>query len=370
MFIESFGVEMWMNRYETKCRFNLAETCVASLTLNELRALAEVKNPLAQLEDVAMTYGAITGSEKLRGLISGLFERQNASNVLTTHGTIGANSLVYQALVDPGDVVASVVPTYQQHVSLPESLGATVRQVKLKADQNYELDLTKLSEAAAGAKIISIVNPNNPTGAVLSPSVMGQVVEIAKANDAWILADEVYRGTSQNNDALGKSFVDIYTKAVSTGSMSKAFALAGLRLGWIVASPEFLETCERHRDYNTISVGIVDDHLATLALGVADKILERSSQIVRGNHAIVSDWMASQNAVTWVPPQGGTTALLQYQNGGPSYELAENLLAETGVLVTPGSVLGAEGTLRLGYANHPDVLRQGLSRMGEFLSKQ
>ncbi len=369
MYIEPFGVEMWMNRYENACRFNLAETCVASLTLDELLQMAGVDDPLAVLRDRPLTYGAITGSDQLRQYIAQLFERQGPENVLVAHGTIGANALVYQALVSAGDSVATVVPTYQQHVSLPESIGATVNQVPLRAEDQYQLDMDALAHAAKGARLISLVNPNNPTGAVLDRAQMEQVIAIASENDAYLLADEVYRGAHQSEDT-SPSFVDLYPKAISTGSMSKAFALAGLRLGWIVGPIDVLDAAERHRDYNTISVGMVDDHLATIALGVADQILDRSRDIVRTNHAIVSDWIASQNAVTWVPPKGGTTGLLHYANGGPSYELAEKLLHETGVLLTPGSAIGAEGTLRLGYANHSSILKDGLGPLGEFLARQ
>jgi len=285
------------------------------------------------------------------------------------HGTIGANALVYQALVGPGDTVASVTPTYQQHVSLPEALGATVNQVPLLFEDNYALEMDALAGAAKGAKLITLVNPNNPTGAVLTDDQMRQVVEIAVANDAYILADEVYRGTNQADPGSSTSFADLYPKAISTGSMSKAFALAGLRMGWLVGPKDVLEAAEHHRDYTTISVGIVNDHLSCIALQNADKILTRSQMIVRANHAIVSEWMAGQNHLSWVAPAGGTTALLHYPGDGPSYELAQNILSDTGVLVTPGSALGAEGTLRLGYANHSEVLRAGLPLLGDYLAK-
>ncbi len=369
MHITPFAVEQWMNAYETKCEYNLAETCVASLTLRELLDLAGEEDPLAPLQDRAMTYGDIVGSDRLRGLIAGLFARQSADNVLVAHGTIGANALVYQALVGAGDVVASVTPTYQQHVSLPEALGAQVRQVPLQAKDGYQLDMDALAQAAKGAKLITVVNPNNPTGALLSDRQMQDVVAIAAGNDAYLLADEVYRGTSQTDPIQNPSFVDMYPKAISTGSMSKAFALAGLRLGWIVGPKDVLAQAEHHRDYTTISLGILNDHMACLALDHADKILARSAGIVRENHAIVTDWIAGQNHLSWVAPHAGTTALLQYSGDRPSHDLAVDILAQTGVLVTPGSALGAEGTLRLGYANHPAVLRAGLPRLGDFLAK-
>lgn len=365
MYIEPFGVEQWMNRYETRCEFNLAETCVASLSLSQLFDLVGANDPWSPIMDRAMTYGDITGSARLRGRVAALFADQAPENVLIAHGTIGANALVYQTLVEPGDRVVSVVPTYQQHVSMPESLGADVVQVRLSAEADYALDMDALAQAAKGAKLIALVNPNNPTGAVLDHAALTRLAQIARENDAWVLCDEVYRGTEQG--APVPSIRDVYDKSISTGSMSKAFALAGLRLGWIVAAPEVLTAIELHRDYTTISVGIVDDHLAALALEASDLILARSRQMVRDNAATVAAWVAEHDGVDWVAPQAGTTALLHYRGDRPSYEVAEAILRDTGVLLTPGGVLGAEGTLRIGYANHAPILKAGLARLGPWL---
>ena len=364
MHIDPFGVEQWMNAYENNCSHNLAETCVASLTISELCELVGVDDPMAGVMDRQITYGDIVGSDALRSAIAALFTNQEVQNVLLAHGTIGANALVYQTLIQAGDKVVSVVPTYQQHVSYPEALGVQVHQINLAADADYVLDVGALALVAKGAKLITIVNPNNPTGAVLDSDQIRQVVEIAKENDAWILADEVYRGTEQSG--IGTSFADHYDKAISTGSTSKAFALAGLRVGWIVGPPDVLTQIEHHRDYTTISIGILNDHFATFALKGADKMLARSHAIVTRNHAIVSDWIKGQNTLALIAPKGGTTALLHYLHDTPSYDLAVKLLKDTGVLMTPGSLLSAEGTLRLGYANHTPVLQEGLKRVGAF----
>ena len=128
MKIRDFGVEIWMNRYETDCALNLAETCVESLTLGALLAMAgRTGTFLGELLPMKLTYGEIEGSQRLRGLVAGLYERQAPENVTITHGAIGANALAYQALVERGDRVISVLPTYQQHYSIPESLGADVQ---------------------------------------------------------------------------------------------------------------------------------------------------------------------------------------------------------------------------------------------------
>lgn len=368
MHIREFAVETWMNVHETRCAWNLAETCVASLTIQELLDLTGKGNSgLDDLLPMKLTYGAIEGSERLRAAIASLYETKSASEVLVTHGAIGANALVYQALVGSGDAVVSVLPTYQQHYSIPESLGAEVRPLWLRAEEGFLPDLDRLRELARGAKLIVLTNPNNPTGALIDRSMLEEIVAIARGAGAWLLADEVYRGVDQEGDGFTASLADLYEKGISTGSMSKAYALAGLRLGWIVAPKEVLSAAMIHRDYNTISVSMIDDHLAALALEARDRVLARSRDITRGNLAILSDWVAAEPLISWVRPRSGTTALLCYDLDMSSVEFCSRLLDETGVLLVPGSAFDMDGHVRIGYANAPDILREGLARTSIFL---
>ena len=138
MKIDPFGVEIWMNEWETKCELNLAETCVESLTINDLLAtIGQNEEDLSKILSLKMTYGAIKGSEQLRSAICALYEEQSNDNILVTNGTIGANMLVYKTLVEPGDRVISLVPTYQQHYSIPESIGADVDLLYLQEDPHH-----------------------------------------------------------------------------------------------------------------------------------------------------------------------------------------------------------------------------------------
>jgi len=370
MEIAPFGVEEWMNAHEGNARFNLAETCVSSLTVEELLALAGVNDGLSGLMPMRLTYGAIQGSDRLRDAISGLYAGRSRDDVLVTHGAIGANALIYQAMVEPGDRVVAITPNYQQHYSIPESLGAEVVRLELEQENGFLPDLDRLSELVEpGVKMISLSNPNNPTGALLDRVYLTYLVEVARGAGAWILCDEVYRGTEQTGEGITPSIADLYERGIATGSMSKAFSLAGLRLGWMVAPSEVLETAMVHRDYNTISVGKIDDHLATLALENADKILERSRGICRTNLDILTDWVEDEQRVSFVKPLAGTTALVKIDVGMPSAEFCVALQKSTGVMVLPGSVLGKEGYIRVGYAFEKDVLRDGLSRLSGFLAE-
>jgi len=372
MKIRDFGVEMWMNAYENHCELNLAETCVQSLTVAELLALSGKTNViLEELLPLKLTYGAIEGSERLRGLIAGLYEKQKIENVVVTHGAIGANALVHETLVEPGDCVISVLPTYQQHYSIPESYGADVQILKLREENGFLPDLAELRRLATkGTKLIAINNPNNPTGSLMDRAFLEEVASIARACGAWILCDEVYRGTDQAGDGFTASIADLYEKGISTGSMSKTYSLAGLRLGWIAAPKDLLHAVSIHRDYNTISVSMLDDHFAAIALEQRARILARSQAITRGNLAILAAWVESEPQISWVKPQSGTTALLKYDLPMSSRDFCIRLLEQTGVMLTPGSAMDMEGYLRIGYANDPAILREGLSRMSRFLKEE
>jgi len=339
------------------------------LSVEELLELTGVgASALDHILSMKLTYGAIEGSERLRAAIAALYETVEPANTLVTHGAIGANKLVHETIVEPGDRVISVQPTYQQHYAIPASYGADVQILTLRAANEFLPDLDELRALVTpNTSLIAINNPNNPTGSLMDKALLTQIGEIAASADAFVLCDEVYRGTDQTGTGTSASIADVYGKGISTGSMSKAFSLAGLRLGWIVAPVEVIAAVNHHRDYSTISVGMIDDYLAMIALESAEKLLERSRSITRTNLAILSDWVDAESRVSWVKPQAGTTALLDYDVDMASRDFCMQLLAETGVLFTPGSALAIEGHVRIGYANTTEVLTDGLPHVSSFL---
>lgn len=372
MNIEPFGVEIWMNEFETTCEFNLAETCVHSLTVAELLEICgQADDCLDELKDVKLAYGAIPGSDRLRNAIASLYKDRSRDHTLVTHGTIGANSLVHQTLVAPGDHVIALLPTYQQHYSIPASIGAKVTQLRLLPENQFLPDLDELRRhLTADTRLLAMTNPNNPTGSLMDEAFLTELAAIARDAGAWVLCDEVYRGTDQQGSGSTASIADVYEKGISTAGMSKAFSLAGLRLGWIVAAPEVIEAVMIHRDYNTISVGVIDDHFAAIALEHAEPLLARSREITRGNLKLLDEWVQREARISWVRPRSGTTALLKLDLDMPSRDFCVKLLKHTGVMFTPGSALDMEGYLRVGFANPPETMQAGLNRVSEFLAKQ
>jgi len=239
---------------------------------------------------------------------------------------------------------------------------------KLRAENRFLPDLDEIKRLVTpNTKLISITNPNNPTGSLMDRAMMQQIADVAASCGAYVLCDEVYRGVDQEGDALTVSMADLYERGISTGSMSKAFSLAGLRLGWIVGPIDLIHKLSIHRDYNTISVGMLDDHFASIALEHRDAILARNRDIVRTNLAILDRWIAQEPAMSYVKPKAGTVALLKYDSDMPSRDFCIRLLESGGVMFTPGSALDMEGYVRIGYANNRAVLEAGLERVSRFL---
>lgn len=371
MKIKPFAVEEWMNAWEVGAKYNIAETCVDSISMNELFELTgEDKTEfLNRLCARRLSYGDIEGLPEFRKGVCGLYKTLNIENIVPTHGASGANHHVFYSLISPGDRVVSIMPTYQQLYSIPESYGADVQILHLSKENNYLPDLEKLRRLVTPkTKMICINNPNNPTGALMSEQLLREIVEIARSADAWILCDEVYRHLSQE-DGWCPSIVDLYEKGISVSSMSKVFSLAGLRLGWIATHDmSVVKSCLSHRDYNLVSCGVFDEMLAAAALKHRDKLLERSRKIVRENLQILDDWVSSEPHVSYVKPKAGTTALVYYDLDISSYEFCEEMYKKTGAFVTPGDCFEVPHSMRIGYAYGKQDLIDGLKAISEYIA--
>ena len=370
MKIRPFAVEEWMNAYETGARYNIAETCVDSVSADELFRLCGEDSAAfwKQFSARRLTYGDIEGAPAFREGICRLYKTLKPKEVITTHGAAGANHHVFYSLVEPGDRVISIMPTYQQLYSIPEGYGAEVKLLDLTPENGYLPALEQLRELAVpGTRLICVNNPNNPTGALMSTELLQEIVKIAKSIDAYVLCDEVYRHLTQE-DVWCESIVDLYEKGISVSSMSKVFSLAGLRLGWIATHDEALrKALLSHRDYNHISCGLFDEALAAVALQHSDVILKRNRGIVRENLAVLDAWVQSEPRIRYRRPQAGTTALVYYDYTPDSYTFCTRMYHETGAFVTPGDCFEQPKSMRIGYASDVQTLKDGLAAISAFL---
>lgn len=370
MKIKTFKVERWMNDFEDDAIYNLGETCIDSLTLRQLIELTgeDANEHMIRLADTRMTYGNIFGSPAYCAGVASLYENLKPENIVATHGAVGANNQVITTVIEATDNMICVMPTYQQHYSIPESIGAEVRPLQLTLENGFLPDLGELKSLAdENTKMITINNPNNPTGSWIPADVMKKIAEIARSVDAYVLSDEVYRGISEDGSYM-ESIADIYEKGISVGSMSKVFSLAGLRMGWIATRDmDVIHQVQERRDYDTISCGVLDDHFAALALANKEKILRRNREILRKNREILDRWVERTPEVRYLRPVAGTTALVYYDKDMPSYDLCVKLMETKGVLLTPGSAFEMESAVRIGYAFDSKLLQAGLDKFTEFL---
>ena len=372
MHIKPFAVEEWMNAYEEGARYNIAETCVNSVSLDELFSLTgtDKERFLKDLCSRRLTYGHIFGAPQFKEGICRLYRTVSPEDVVTTHGAAGANHHVFYSLVEPGDRVISIMPTYQQLYSIPEAYGADLQLLTLREENGFLPDLEELRALVnEKTRLICINNPNNPTGALMSEELLRSIAEIARSVGAYVMCDEVYRHLTQK-DEWCPSIADLYEKGISVSSMSKVFSLAGIRLGWIAThDKEAVRALLTHRDYNHISCGMIDEAVAGIALTHADALLERSRSIVRENLAILDEWVGNTPLVHYVKPQAGTTALVYYDLPVPSYEFCLDLYEKTGAFVTPGDCFEQPRSMRIGYACAKQDLIDGLAAITAYLAE-
>jgi len=364
MSFQNFELEYFQSQFERTVEINLADSSVKCASVRELLA-GDDPQPLIELP---LYYPEVNGTAVLRERIAALYPNASPSNVLVTVGAAQANWMIASVLLEPGDEVIVVSPGYRQIWGLARSLGCLVKEAQLRPENNWRLDFDELERLAGGkTKLISVVNPNNPTGSILSADEMGHIVEICGRHGAWLHADEVYCGTEFDRPET-PSFWGMYDKLVCVNSLSKAYGLAGLRIGWAVASPAMIEALWRRHEYAVIAAAGPSMKLAEIALEPAKRrmLLERQKKFSREGHRILRDWVHEQNGRFSVSdPVATSIAFVHYHFGMPSVELADHIRRKASVLVAPGAYLGTEHHLRITVGYEPEKVRTALARIGD-----
>ncbi|MDU1741026.1 MAG: aminotransferase class I/II-fold pyridoxal phosphate-dependent enzyme, partial [Streptococcus lutetiensis] len=221
MKLPRFGVEGWLNSYEREAVYDIAGVSIEALTLQELFELTGESETAFYQELLAkkLNYGWIEGSPEFKKAVSQLYVSVTENQILQTNGATGANMLVLYGLIEPGDHVISLYPTYQQLYDIPKSLGADVDLWQVREENKWLPDLAELRQLIRpNTKMICINNANNPTGAVMDDDYLRELVSIAKSCGAYILADEVYHPFTNTKVS---SIIDLYEKGISVNSLSK-----------------------------------------------------------------------------------------------------------------------------------------------------
>lgn len=361
-----FSMERWQSIHENRVEFNLSESGVHPLTLRELADLSG-----ASLEDTLLGYGQSNGSEELRAHIARLYRGCTADAVVVTNGSAEANFIALWQLVQPGCDIVIIVPTYMQTHGLASNFGVNVREVWLHEENGWQLDPAELRHAVdERTAVIVVTNPGNPTGSVLGAGARAAILEAARRTGCWILSDEVYSG-AERDGAETPSLFGEYERVIATGSLSKAYGLPGVRIGWAVAPVEMAAQLWARKDYITISPGELTDRIATVALSpeVRPHILARTRQRIDEGWEITRRWMADVGSFHCHAPAAGAIAYARYDLPIESAAFAELLRAEYGVLIVPGAHFGMGNFVRLGFGPPAPRLRAALDRLSTAVNR-
>ncbi|KAJ5454134.1 aspartate/tyrosine/aromatic aminotransferase [Penicillium daleae] len=395
--IELFEVDHWiLSRSSTTVKHNLAHSYCLPRSIRDLQQLAgdsdAATEAFSQVLSKALDYGPMKGSERLRskiskGYLTGSSSDLSIENIITTPGASLANFLVIFALLGPGDHVIVQYPTYQQLYSLPKSLGIDVSLWETKKDEGWKLDLEQLKGLIRpNTKMIIINNPQNPTGAIITKSTLEAIVDVARDHSITIFSDEVYRplfhSISPTDPEYPPSILSMgYENTIATSSLSKAYSLAGLRVGWIAShSSKVIDLCVNARSYALITVSQIDEYLAsfTLSPSVGQGLIERNDTLAKRNLYLVQSFIdKNSSACEWVRPVGGPIGFIRFTRSGKpvdDLELCTALLQKRGVLLVPGRKCFGDGVnfsgyVRLGFGGDTGELEVALDALQLFLQE-
>jgi aspartate/methionine/tyrosine aminotransferase len=365
MTFHPFEMERWQSTWENRVRYNLSESGVHPVALDELLDLAG-----ESIGDVRLGYGQSNGSDELRARIAGLYAGASPDQLMVANGSAEANFVAAWELIEPGDEVAILTPTYMQTHGLARAFGAVVREIPLRPELGWQPDPDDVERAVTDrTRLVVVTNPGNPTGARLGEDARAALIRATARTGAWLLADEVYTGAELDGHAT-PSFFGAHERVLATGSLSKAYGLPGLRIGWVVSSADVAERLWARTDYTTISPGDLTDRLAAIALdpAVRPRLLERTRGFIRRGLAVLEAWLAEQGIFAYRPPEAGAICFARYDLPIPSAELAERLRVEKSVLIVPGEHFGLERHVRFGIGIEEKPLRAALDAMAEVMT--
>jgi len=365
---QPFDMERMMSKWENVVEYNLSESGVYPVTVREL-----VDDP-AMVEELLATelnYPQANGIIELREHIAALYPGATPDNVLVTVGCAEANFITLQTLLEAGDEMVVMLPNYMQIWGIGHNFGFRVAAFHLKEERGWAPDLDELNEAVSEkTRLIAVCNPNNPTGYVLTPEEMDAIVAAAERAGAWLLADEVYSGAERLTDTQTPSFWGRYDRVLAMNSLSKAYGLPGLRIGWVVGPADIVDDIWARHEYTTISTTMLANRLAAIALSpqVRPRLIQRTRDYIRRGFSILDEWLEShEGTFTLVRPQAAAIAFARYHLDVNSTEFVERLMREKSVFIVPGDHFGLDHHLRISFGLPPHYLRAGLDRIHELI---
>jgi aspartate/methionine/tyrosine aminotransferase len=360
MRIEPFRIEHYFAKHEFSAKYLLASSDAESRTIRDVLDLEPGSHE--KFLQQWCGYTEVPGAPELREVIAGTYTHISSDQVLVLSCAEEGILVLYHALVGPEDHVIVETPCYESGLQLARSTGATVSEWSRRAEDAWAHDLSALEKLfQPNTKVIYINTPHNPTGLLMPRKIFEAVLRIAAEREIIVFCDEVYRGIEHNPADRLPAACELYERAVSMGSMSKIYGLAGLRLGWFACrDASILQRCADFKLYTTISSSAPSEFLTAVALRHRDVVLKRNLEIVRKNLGLLDSFFKKRGDLfDWVRPKAATIGFARFKPDRSVQEFCDDVVSKSGVMLLPGIVYDEPHHIRFGYGrkNMPEALQ-------------
>ena len=343
---------------------NLAESSVHDAVFKDLNL---------NLNELILCYGDHLGKPELRELIASEYSGITAHDVLLTPGAAPALFIVATSLLSSNDHLIVVRPNYATNIETPRAIGCEIDFIDLSFEKGFQLDVAEIqSKIKANTRYISITTPHNPTGTTIPESTLIQLVKLAESNNCYLLVDETYRDlTPENQLPLAAT---LSPKVISVSSVSKAYGLPGIRIGWLIAKDRRLqELFLAAKEQIFLCNSVVDEEIAFQFLKQKGAFLPQIQQKIKKNGEIVKDWMKNNAYFEWIEPRGGVVCFPRIkQEVNIDLERFYNILYnQYKTLVGPGHWFEMDKRyMRIGYGwPSAESLQQGLAAISKAIKE-
>ena len=368
--MEPFALERFFARHEFSARQVLCASDCESFSLGELLALEP--GSAAAFSDLRLGYTETAGNPDLRREIAGLYRGVGADDILVFAGAEEAIFVFMNAVLKTGDHLIVQAPCYQSLTAVATAAGCRVTRWQTSAGQGWSLDPDWLDGQVTVSTRALVVNfPHNPSGYLPEANRFERIMASARRRGIFLFSDEVYRFLEYKPEDRLPAACEIYENGVSLGVMSKAFGLAGLRLGWVACrNHEVLRAMAELKDYTTICTAAPSEFLSLLALRRRREILERNLGIIGSNLEYLDAFFEKHRRFfAWQRPLAGPVAFPAVTFAGSSDDFCTELLKNQGILLLPGRVFAAPAQhFRIGFGRRD--FRLGLEKISAYMKKK
>lgn len=370
--INVFKLEEYLAKYEFSAKYLLCCSDAETFTMSEILSIANTKEK-EMWEHLKLGYTEVKGSPLLRQTIAHkLYPSLKSDDIMMFAGAEEGIFCSLYALIEKEDHVIVLTPCYQSLLEIPKIKEASITQIELQEKNYWQIDIEEIkSHIKYNTKCIIINFPHNPTGSVINQSSLNSLIEICKQKQIWIFSDEVYRLLGKPKNSWSLPAACNYDKAISLGVMSKAFGMAGLRIGWIACqNQEFLQKVEQTKHYTSICNSAPAEILSLITLNNLNKILDRNNKIVEENLNLLDQFFIEySNLFEWIRPEGGCVGFVKYKGKNSVEDFCKDLLKSKNTLLMPDHVFKYnENYFRIGFGRKN--MSECLQKLKDFLDSQ